>query len=121
MPAARRCTSTSVFSLAMDGSWSSRWRLTTPYRAEVSDRLRCPVGISSSERSASSLAASADAKLKRGNTAQALATWNDFLDCAGGVQSVRIDDGVSNIAARLPLIGDTAGAQALGERLASRG
>ncbi|WP_327700653.1 tetratricopeptide repeat protein [Streptomyces decoyicus] len=25
-------------------------------------------------------------QLKRGNTAQALATWNDFLDCADGVQ-----------------------------------
>ncbi|MWA16069.1 hypothetical protein [Streptomyces sp. BA2] len=35
-----------------------------------------------------------------------------------GVQPVRIDDGISNIGARLPLITDTAGAVAPG--LASR-
>jgi tetratricopeptide (TPR) repeat protein len=59
-------------------------------------------------------------QLKRGNTAQALATWNEFLDCAEGVQSVRIDDGAGNIAARLPLLGDSADAAALAERLATR-
>jgi hypothetical protein len=56
-------------------------------------------------------------QLKRGNTAQVLASWAEFLDCTDGVQSVRIDDAVSNTSARLPLITDTAGAQALGKRL----
>ncbi|MEV7886930.1 tetratricopeptide repeat protein [Streptomyces sp. NPDC088357] len=59
-------------------------------------------------------------QLKRGNDTQALATWNAFLDCAEGVQSVRIDDGISNIQARLPLVKDTASAQQLGERIAAR-
>ncbi|WP_411137993.1 tetratricopeptide repeat protein [Streptomyces sp. C10] len=59
-------------------------------------------------------------QLKRGNTAQALATWNDFLDCADGVQSVRINDGLSNIAARLPNIPHSPATQELGQRLASR-
>jgi hypothetical protein len=59
-------------------------------------------------------------QLKRGNTAQALATWHDFLDCADGVQSVRINDGITNIAARLPGIPDTAAVQDLHERLATR-
>ncbi|GGU59974.1 hypothetical protein GCM10010211_26250 [Streptomyces albospinus] len=59
-------------------------------------------------------------QLKRGNTAQALATWNDFLNCADGVQSVRINDGLTNIAARLPGIPDSQAAQELGERIAAR-
>ncbi|MEU9489428.1 tetratricopeptide repeat protein [Streptomyces decoyicus] len=59
-------------------------------------------------------------QLKRGNTAQALATWNDFLDCADGVQSVRINDGLSNIVARLPNIPHSPATQELGQRLASR-
>jgi tetratricopeptide (TPR) repeat protein len=59
-------------------------------------------------------------QLKRGNIETALATWNEFLDCADGVQSVRIDDGLSNITARLPLVGDTSDAQALAERLRNR-
>ncbi|MFC9227812.1 hypothetical protein ACFTZI_02400 [Streptomyces decoyicus] len=59
-------------------------------------------------------------QLKRGNTAQALATWIDFLDCADGVQSVRINDGLSNIAARLSNIPNSPATQELGQRLASR-
>ncbi|MFF3129899.1 hypothetical protein ACFVRD_48935 [Streptomyces sp. NPDC057908] len=43
-------------------------------------------------------------QLKRGNTAEALASWNEFLDCADGVQSVCINDALGNITARLPLI-----------------
>ncbi|WP_443074116.1 tetratricopeptide repeat protein [Streptomyces sp. NBC_01456] len=60
-------------------------------------------------------------QLKRGNTAQALDTWNDFLNCADGVQSVRINDGLTNIAARLPGIHDVPAAQELCERIAGRG
>ncbi|WP_411140388.1 tetratricopeptide repeat protein [Streptomyces sp. x-80] len=59
-------------------------------------------------------------QLKRGNTAEALASWNEFLDCADGVQSVRINDAVGNITARLPHIPDTAATQELTERLAAR-
>ncbi|NUQ98072.1 MAG: tetratricopeptide repeat protein [Streptomyces sp.] len=59
-------------------------------------------------------------QLKRGNTAQALATWHDFLDCADGVQSVRINDGITNIAARLPGVPDAPAVQDLRERLAAR-
>ncbi|WP_308416936.1 tetratricopeptide repeat protein [Streptomyces sp. AJS327] len=59
-------------------------------------------------------------QLKRGNTTQALATWGDFLDCADGVRSVRIEDAYGNITARLPAIPDTAAAQQLAEQLAAR-
>lgn len=59
-------------------------------------------------------------QLKRGDTETALATWNDFLTCADGVQSVRINDGLTNIAARLPGIPDSPAAQQLGERIAAR-
>ncbi|MEU8914648.1 tetratricopeptide repeat protein [Streptomyces nigrescens] len=59
-------------------------------------------------------------QLKRGNTTQALATWIDFLNCADGVQSVRINDGLTNITARLPHIPDTTATQELKERLAAR-
>ncbi|MBB4789443.1 tetratricopeptide repeat protein [Streptomyces nodosus] len=43
-------------------------------------------------------------QLKRGDTETALATWNEFLHCADGVQSVRINDGLTNIAARLTIL-----------------
>jgi tetratricopeptide (TPR) repeat protein len=59
-------------------------------------------------------------QLKRGNTETALATWNEFLDCADGVQSVRINDGLTNIAARLPSLPDSPAAAELGERIAGR-
>ncbi|WP_435882545.1 hypothetical protein [Streptomyces bobili] len=59
-------------------------------------------------------------QLKRGNTETALATWSEFLDCADGVQSVRINDGLTNIAARLPGIVDSPAAAELGERIAAR-
>ncbi|WP_439947143.1 helix-turn-helix transcriptional regulator [Streptomyces sp. BBFR109] len=59
-------------------------------------------------------------QLKRGDSETALATWNEFLDCADGVQSVRVNDALSNISARLPQIPDTAAVQELKERLAAR-
>lgn len=59
-------------------------------------------------------------QLKRGNIAQALATWGEFLDCSDGVQSVRINDGLTNIAARLPGIPDSPAAVELGERITAR-
>ncbi len=36
-------------------------------------------------------------QLKRGNTETALATWSAFLDCADGVQSVRINEGLMQL------------------------
>ncbi|MGW8730515.1 tetratricopeptide repeat protein [Streptomyces sp. NPDC055808] len=59
-------------------------------------------------------------QLKRGNTETALTTWSEFLDCADGVQSVRITDGLTNIAARLPSIPDSPAAAELGERITAR-
>lgn len=59
-------------------------------------------------------------QLKRGNTAQALETWDAFTACADGVQSVRIDDAYGDIAARLPAIPDTAAAQDLADRITAR-
>ncbi|WP_228982272.1 tetratricopeptide repeat protein [Streptomyces sp. DH12] len=56
-------------------------------------------------------------QLKRGDTETALATWNEFLDCADGVQSVRINDGLANIAARLPTLPDTPSAQEVRDRV----
>ncbi|WP_328690069.1 hypothetical protein OHA74_13025 [Streptomyces phaeochromogenes] len=57
---------------------------------------------------------------KRGNTAEALGTWHEFLDCTDGVQSIRINDGISSIQARLPRLPDTLESQSLTERLALR-
>lgn len=57
---------------------------------------------------------------KRGNFAEAMNTWGDFLACADGVQSTRIDDGVSNIIARLDILPDVQEAQDLRNRLSAR-
>ncbi|MEU0838390.1 tetratricopeptide repeat protein [Streptomyces sp. NPDC005962] len=59
-------------------------------------------------------------QLKRGNSETALATWREFLDCADGVQSVRINDGLTNIAARVTSMPDSPAAAELGERIAAR-
>ncbi|MDT0413134.1 MULTISPECIES: tetratricopeptide repeat protein [unclassified Streptomyces] len=59
-------------------------------------------------------------QLKRGDTETALATWREFLDCAEGVRSVRIDDGLSNVAARLSGLPGTSAAAQLRERIAAR-
>lgn len=59
-------------------------------------------------------------QLKRGDTETALTTWNDFLDCADGVQSVRINDGLANITARLPRLPDGPAVQELRERITRR-
>ncbi len=59
-------------------------------------------------------------QLKRGDTETALATWKEFLDCADGVRSVRIDDGLGNVAARLSGLPGTAAAAELRERIAAR-
>lgn len=59
-------------------------------------------------------------QLKRGNTSEAVTTWREFLDCADGVQSVRVTDALSNVAARLPSVPDSSDALELSERIAAR-
>ncbi|MER7488726.1 tetratricopeptide repeat protein [Streptomyces sp. NPDC126497] len=59
-------------------------------------------------------------QLKRGNTAQALATWGDFLSCSAGVQSTKISDGLATVAARLPSVPDSPAVTDLRERVAAR-
>ncbi|WP_323369650.1 hypothetical protein [Streptomyces alkaliterrae] len=59
-------------------------------------------------------------QLERGDTAQALATWRDFPDCAEGVRSVRINDGMTNIAARLQTLPLDPTAGELTERITAR-
>ncbi|MFB8414807.1 tetratricopeptide repeat protein [Streptomyces albidoflavus] len=59
-------------------------------------------------------------QLKRGDTESALSTWTEFLDCAEGVSSVRITDGLTNVSARLPHVAHSPAAADLAERLATR-
>ncbi|WP_055531529.1 hypothetical protein [Streptomyces graminilatus] len=58
---------------------------------------------------------------RRGNTSEACATWHDFLDCAEGVRSVRIDGGITAIRGRLSRLPDHPEHQNLSDRLALRG
>jgi hypothetical protein len=59
-------------------------------------------------------------QLKRGNTAQALHTWDDFLTCSAGVQSTKISDGLATVAARLPSVPDSPAVTDLRERVSAR-
>lgn len=59
-------------------------------------------------------------QLKQGNVDQALGTWHNFLDTAEGVQSVRIDDGIDDISARVLSIPRSTSALELRERLTAR-
>ncbi|MFD8935415.1 tetratricopeptide repeat protein [Streptomyces sp. NPDC059578] len=59
-------------------------------------------------------------QLKRGAAGAAVATWREFLTCAEGVRSVRIEDGLTNIAARLPSVSDSPEAAELSERISAR-
>lgn len=59
-------------------------------------------------------------QLRRGNTETTLATWDEFLTCADGAQSVRINDGMTNIAARLPGIPGTSAVRDLAEHITAR-
>jgi tetratricopeptide (TPR) repeat protein/transcriptional regulator with XRE-family HTH domain len=91
--------------------------------AAAEEHLRLALDIHGLDRKRTRAIVLADlghVQLKRGNTETALATWSEFLDCADGVQSVRIDDGLTNIAARLPSISDSSAAAELGERIAAR-
>lgn len=91
--------------------------------AAAEEHLRLALDIHGLDRKRTRAIVLADlghVQLKRGNTETALATWTEFLDCADGVQSVRINDGLTNIAARLPSISDSSAAAGLGERIAAR-
>jgi tetratricopeptide (TPR) repeat protein len=58
---------------------------------------------------------------QRGNTSEAFATWHAFLEVAEGVQSVRIDGGITAIRGRLSRLPDHPEKQNLADRLALRG
>ncbi|WP_206325911.1 MULTISPECIES: helix-turn-helix transcriptional regulator [unclassified Streptomyces] len=59
-------------------------------------------------------------QVRRGNTQEALTTWDEFLDIADGIQSVRITDGLTNIAARLSSLPPSGSQQELLERVSAR-
>jgi len=58
---------------------------------------------------------------QRGNTSEPFATWHDFLDCAEGVRSVRIDGGITAVRGRLSRLPDHPENQFLADRLVLRG
>lgn len=48
-----------------------------------------------------------------------LAVWDDFLDCASGVRSVRIEDALTDMRARLVALRGIDGVAELDERAAA--
>lgn len=91
--------------------------------AAAEEHLRLALDIHGLDRKRTRAIVLADlghVQLKRGNTETALAAWTEFLGCADGVQSVRINDGLTNIAARLASVPDSPAAAELGERIAAR-
>lgn len=87
------------------------------------DHLRLALDIHGLDRKRTRAIVLADlghVQLKRGDTETALATWAEFLDCAEGVSSVRITDGLTNVSARLPRIAHSPAAAELAERIAAR-
>ncbi|MFF1714398.1 tetratricopeptide repeat protein [Streptomyces sp. NPDC058268] len=92
--------------------------------AAAEEHLRLALDIHGLDRKRTRAIVLADlghVQLKRGNTAEAVTTWNDFLTCAEGVQSVRIEDGRANIAARLASITHVPGVEELREHIAASG
>ncbi|MFD4397644.1 tetratricopeptide repeat protein [Kitasatospora sp. NPDC058478] len=60
-------------------------------------------------------------RLRQDDVDGALASWNDFLDCADGIRSVKVQDAVRDLRARLYRLRDVAGAGELDERAAALG
>uniref|UniRef100_A0AAU2UW11 Uncharacterized protein n=1 Tax=Streptomyces sp. NBC_00003 TaxID=2903608 RepID=A0AAU2UW11_9ACTN len=90
-----------------------------PVRSTIRSRS-CPAVSPISCCRASTAPAPAPAPAPGRSCSPTSATWSEFLDYADGVQSVRINDGLTNIAARLPSMPDSPAAAELGERLATR-
>lgn len=59
-------------------------------------------------------------QLKRGDTAGALDTWAEFLDCSDGVSSRRVSDGLATVAARLDSVPGSPASEELRERVTAR-
>ncbi|WP_329175764.1 helix-turn-helix transcriptional regulator [Streptomyces sp. NBC_01477] len=57
--------------------------------------------------------------LRRDDTDAALATWNDFLDTAEGIRSVKVTEAVASVRARLHRLKDVPVAEELDQRAAS--
>jgi hypothetical protein len=57
--------------------------------------------------------------LRRDDTDAALATWNDFLDTAEGIRSVKVTEAVASMRARLHRIRHVPAAEDLDQRAAS--
>lgn len=55
-------------------------------------------------------------RLRQDDVDGAIAAWNDFLDCADGVQSVKVHDAVNDMRARLHRFQGVAGVHELDER-----
>ncbi|MFC7791447.1 tetratricopeptide repeat protein [Streptomyces cinereoruber] len=91
--------------------------------AAAEEHLRLALDIHGLDRKRTRAIVLADlghVQLKQGDTETALTTWSEFLDCSDGVQSVRIGDGLTNIAARLPGLPNSPAATQLGERISAR-
>lgn len=57
--------------------------------------------------------------LRRDDASAAIASWNEFLDCADGVRSVKVQDAVQDMRARLSRVKSLPEADELDERAAS--
>ncbi|MBB4926210.1 tetratricopeptide repeat protein [Kitasatospora kifunensis] len=58
-------------------------------------------------------------RLRQDDVDGALASWTDFLDCADGIRSVKIQDAVQDMRARLYRLRDVPGVEELDERAAA--
>ncbi|MCC9308436.1 tetratricopeptide repeat protein [Kitasatospora sp. RB6PN24] len=57
--------------------------------------------------------------LRQDNVDGAIASWNDFLDCADGIRSIKVRDAVHDMRARLHRLRDIPAAEELDERAAA--
>ncbi|MFJ4672512.1 hypothetical protein [Kitasatospora purpeofusca] len=55
-------------------------------------------------------------RLRQDDVDGALTAWNDFLDCADGIRSVKVQDAVHDMRARLYRLRDIPGVEELDER-----
>jgi tetratricopeptide (TPR) repeat protein len=55
-------------------------------------------------------------RLRQDDIDGALASWNDFLDCADGIRSIKVQDAVNDMRARLYRLRDVPGVEELDDR-----
>jgi hypothetical protein len=55
-------------------------------------------------------------RLRQDDVDGALASWNDFLDCAAGIRSVKVDSALQDMRARLYRLRGVAGVEELDSR-----